>query len=203
MNCRFAGMNFLAHAYLSFEDPEILAGNMVSDFVKGRAKFLFSGKIQDGINLHRQIDDFTDTHPATKKAKEFFRPAYRLYSGAIVDILYDHFLANDAKEFSDASLKAFTSKTYAQLESLSAQLPPHFLHVFNYMRIDDWLYNYRFNHGMQKSLAGLVRRATYISDSATAYHLFLEHYNELNSFYLEFFGDVKQFAKEQFVSLRG
>ncbi len=32
-------MNYLAHAYLSFNDPEILVGNMISDFVKGKKKF--------------------------------------------------------------------------------------------------------------------------------------------------------------------
>ena len=31
-------MNYLAHAYLSFNDPEILVGNMISDFVKGKKK---------------------------------------------------------------------------------------------------------------------------------------------------------------------
>jgi acyl carrier protein phosphodiesterase len=29
-------MNYLAHAYLSFGEPDILAGNMISDFVKGK-----------------------------------------------------------------------------------------------------------------------------------------------------------------------
>lgn len=32
-------MNYLAHAYLSFNDPEILVGNLISDFVKGKKKF--------------------------------------------------------------------------------------------------------------------------------------------------------------------
>jgi acyl carrier protein phosphodiesterase len=35
-------MNYLAHAYLSFNEPEILTGNMISDFVKGKKKFEFS-----------------------------------------------------------------------------------------------------------------------------------------------------------------
>ena len=88
-------MNYLAHAYLSFDDPEVLAGNMISDFVKGKKKFDYPFRIQQGIMLHRLIDDFTDNHPATKEAKEFFRPDYRLYSGAFVDVVYDHFLAID------------------------------------------------------------------------------------------------------------
>ena len=77
---------------------------MISDFVKGRDKFVFSGNIQKGIELHRHIDQFTDLHPATKKAMEVFRPYYRLYSGPIMDILYDHFLAKDPNLFDDASL---------------------------------------------------------------------------------------------------
>ncbi len=102
-------MNYVAHAYLSFNQPEILVGNMISDFVKGKTKFNYSPGIQNGITLHRAIDEFTDAHPATKRAKEFFRPAYRLYSGAFVDIVYDHFLSLDTKEFKDSTyLQNFT-----------------------------------------------------------------------------------------------
>jgi acyl carrier protein phosphodiesterase len=191
-------MNFLAHAYLSFDDPQILVGNMISDFVKGAQKFRFSGKIQNGITLHRLIDEYTDAHPVTKKAKEFFRPSYRLYSGAVVDVLYDHFLANDPTLFDDASLKQFSTRVYRQLEEQAAALPNNFLQVFAYMRMDDWLYHYRYTEGIRKSLGGLVRRATYLSDSETAYQLFLDHYAELNQHYQEFFADVKQFAKQQF-----
>jgi acyl carrier protein phosphodiesterase len=194
-------MNFLAHAYLSFGDPEILAGNMISDFVKGSSRFMFSGKIQKGIILHREIDEFTDTHPATKKAKEFFRPHYRLYSGAIMDVLYDHFLANDETIFTEAGLKEFTFSSYRKLEDLAFHLPERFIQVFSYMKAENWLYNYRHREGIRKSLQGMVRRAKYLSESDTAYNLFNEHYVSLNECYLEFFPDVKQFAKEKFSGL--
>src|ERR1700682_4685290 len=74
-------MNFLAHAYLSFEIPEILVGNLISDFVKGKKKFDYSFPIQHGISLHRSIDHFTDTHPVTSKAKSLFKADYGLYAG--------------------------------------------------------------------------------------------------------------------------
>jgi len=79
-------MNFLAHAYLSFEMPEILVGNLISDFVKGRKKFDYSLPIQHGISLHRSIDHFTDTHPVTAEAKSLFKADYRLYAGAFMII---------------------------------------------------------------------------------------------------------------------
>ena len=55
-------MNFLAHAYLSFNEPEIWVGNMISDFVKGQKKLEYPEGIQTGIQIHRNIDEFTDTH---------------------------------------------------------------------------------------------------------------------------------------------
>jgi acyl carrier protein phosphodiesterase len=194
-------MNYLAHGYLSYNYPEIVVGNMVSDFVKGAAKLGFSGKIQKGITLHRDIDAFTDSHPETKKAKEIFRPHYRLYSGAIMDVLYDHFLANDETIFTEDSLKEFSQGIYKHLEMYTAELPDRFVHVFSYMQSQDWLYHYRTKEGIRNSLSGLVRRAAYLSESQTAYNLFLEHYDFLNDCYRPFFKDVKLFAKHRLEEL--
>jgi acyl carrier protein phosphodiesterase len=201
VNCSFVGMNYLGHAYLSFDHQDILVGNMISDFVKGKLRFVFSGNIQKGIELHRNIDEYTDAHPATKKAMEIFRPAYRLYSGPIMDVLYDHFLATDENEFGETGLEAFSQNVYRTIENHTAELPQRFLVAFSYMRTQDWLYNYRLKTGIKRSLEGLVRRATYLSESDTAYNLLLEHYVSLKELYREFFPDVKQFAKQRFEAL--
>jgi acyl carrier protein phosphodiesterase len=194
-------MNFLAHAYLSFENPQILAGNMISDFVKGAKKNDYPKDVRQGIELHRAIDQFTDEHPATREAALIFRPHYRLYSGALVDVLYDHFLANDPEQFSDESLQAFTQATYKALEEQASVLPIRFVQVLAYMKADDWLYNYRYYRGIEQSLHGLVRRAAYLEESATAYRLFREHYSTLQSCYQTFFPHVKLFAKQRLASL--
>ena len=97
-------MNYLAHAYLSFGNSNILVGNMISDYVKGKTQFDYPPEIQAGIKLHRAIDDFTDTHEATKNVKEIFKKDYRLYAGAFADVVYDYFLANDKNEFADEKI---------------------------------------------------------------------------------------------------
>src|SRR5262245_6380679 len=137
-------MNYLAHAYLSFGNDEILVGNMISDFVKGKAQFNFPPNIQKGITLHRMIDTFTDTHFATKQAKQVFKSAVGLYSGAFVDVVYDHFLARDEKEFSPGGLKNFTEKTYEILNNFTFLLPERFNRMLPFMRTENWLLNYRF-----------------------------------------------------------
>ena len=194
-------MNYLAHAYLSYNEPSILVGNMISDFVKGASKLGYPVSIQQGIVLHREIDAFTDAHPSVAEAKAFFRPHYRLYSGPIVDIVLDHFVANDTTLFTDESLLNFTNKVYKTLENETVHLPHHFLHVLTYMKMENWLYHYRTVEGISKSLRGLVRRASFIHDSTKAIETFTNNYDELKACYTEFFPAVKQMAKEKIAKL--
>jgi acyl carrier protein phosphodiesterase len=171
---------------------------MISDFVKGKKKFEFPAGIQNGISLHRAIDTFTDTHEATRNAKEFFRPYYRLYAGALVDVIFDHFLAADKNEFPGSSLLDFSLTVYASIDQYQKWLPEMFAQMFPYMKEHNWLYNYRTRWGTGKSLGGLVRRAAYLTESETAFRLFEEHYQPLQGCYRHFWADVKPFAQMQF-----
>lgn len=191
-------MNYLAHAYLSFNHPEILVGNMISDYVKGKKKFDYPADIQKGIILHRAIDTFTDAHPATKKAKEVFRPHYRLYSGAFVDVVYDHFLATDDREFPGSSLLDFSEQVYKMLGEYLHWFPEPFNRMFPYMKEQNWLFNYQEKWGIEKSLGGVVRRAVYLTESDTAFRLFEEHYQLLSGCYRQFWADLQPFARRQF-----
>jgi acyl carrier protein phosphodiesterase len=194
-------MNFLAHAFLSFGDTDLLTGNLISDFVKGKAQYTYPAAIQKGIRLHRSIDAFTDAHEATKKAMHIFKTPYRLYSGPIVDIIYDHFLATDAAIFPGDALLHFSHGVYSDLEGQAAHLPPVFARVLGYMKAENWLWNYRTPEGIRRSLHGLARRATYISEGETAFRLLQQHYNELQACYAVFITDVKSFAKQQIAAL--
>ncbi len=195
-------MNYLAHAYLSFDKPEILIGNIISDFVKGKTKYNYPEGIQKGIQLHRSIDNFTDNHPTTARAKSYFRKQYRLYSGAFVDVVYDHFLACDANQFIDyGNLERFSNIVYASLENHIDLTPTRFQSIFPHMKTHNWLYNYRLKEGIKKSFAGLVWRATYLTESEIAFEIFNQYYNELKGCYNEFFPDIKKFAFDNLSNL--
>ena len=191
----FYKMNYLAHAFLSFNNEDILAGNMISDFVKGRKKIDYTLPVQRGIHLHRLIDNFTDFHPQTAKAKEFFRPKYRLYSGAFVDIVYDHFLALDDIQFAEyGGLDNFTKTTYQSLDKNISNLPIAFQKMFPYMKMQNWLYNYRLKDEIRKAFGGLVYRAAYLHESEAAFEIFNIHYTELGSCYNAFFPELKSYT---------
>lgn len=191
-------MNYLAHAHLSFGQPEILVGNMISDFVKGKKQFDYPYIVHKGIQLHRAIDNFTDTHEVTQQIKLFFRPQYRLYAGAFTDVVYDHFLANDISEFKDSdALKRFTDTVYKILEINYSLLPLAFQGIFPYMVEQNWLYNYKNKWGIEKSFGGLVRRAQYLTESVIAFELFNEHYDAIRELYQFFYLELKKFAADQ------
>lgn len=195
-------MNYLAHAFLSFNKTDILTGNMISDFVKGKTKFDYPLGIQKGIQLHRLIDEFTDAHPVTSKAKNYFRPQYRLYSGAFVDVVYDHFLALDKKQFEEyKNIEDFSQQVYQLLEINFALFPLRFQKMFFYMKSQNWLYNYQFKEGIQKSFHGLVYRASYLYESDIAFKIFKKNYGELKKCYSEFFPELLQFASENLSNL--
>jgi acyl carrier protein phosphodiesterase len=191
-------MNYLAHAYLSFDIAEITVGNMMSDFVKGKQKELYPSKIRQGIVLHRAIDSFTDTHSVTKKAKAFFREEYGLYAGPLTDIIYDHFLANDPVIFPlgevGSALKGFAERTYQQVAAFEDLLPERFAQLFYYMRREDWLSHYGYKELIFKSFEGLHRRAKYMPPAERAKRLFEAHYEDLEGCYAEFFPELKDFA---------
>lgn len=196
-------MNFLAHAYLSFNDPDILAGNMISDFVKGKKKYDLPIPIQKGIALHRAIDTYTDDHLANRELKLIFKPHYGLYSSPIMDVLFDHFLATDESIFTEESLLSFSNDAYLQLERFEDYFPAPFTRMFPYMRSQNWFYHYRFHEGVKNSLGGLARRAKYLEEVTTAFDLFEEHYQTLRAGYNEFFPDLRSMAHDTYLELIG
>jgi acyl carrier protein phosphodiesterase len=115
--------------------------------------------------------------------------------------LYDHFLANDETIFTEEILLEFSCNVYDMLEQQAVHLPTNFIFILPYMKTENWLFNYRYKEGVAKSLRGLVRRSTYLSDHQTAFHLFNENYVPLKACYNEFFKDVKAFAKQKLMQL--
>src|SRR5580698_9922970 len=195
-------VNYLAHAYLSFGIPDVVVGNLISDFVKGKKQMDYPDSIRKGIILHRAIDTFTDTHPVTRRAKSYFRAVYGLYSGALTDVAYDYFLANDPVAFpagpadqpAGAPLAAFSRQTYEQLATRESLFPERFARMFPYMRDQDWLYHYRYKQGIFNSFAGLARRAAYMPAPQQACELFEKHFADLEACYREFFPSLRDFA---------
>jgi len=116
-------MNYLAHLYLSGTDEKTMVGNFIGDYVKGSDWQKFPDDIKKGILMHRQIDTFTDAHAKFREAKILFRAEFGLYSGIVVDFLYDHYLAKNWNDYSHLTLRTFAKRSHAVLLQNFRYLP--------------------------------------------------------------------------------
>ncbi len=195
-------MNFLAHAYLSFDHTDILVGNMISDYVKGNKRFLFPLDIQKGIILHRRIDAFTDSDGQVKKIKEVFKPAVGSYCGAFLDIAYDHFLAKEIMRSKIVKLHNFVENIYTTLTISYDLLPEKFKTVLPSMISYNWLENYQYQTGIEKSFAGIETRAKFLERETGAYDMFIKNYTIIQKGFDEFFPRLQEYAFREFELLK-
>ncbi|ADY30632.1 ACP phosphodiesterase [Cellulophaga lytica] len=194
-------MNFLAHIYLSFEDDEITIGNFIADSIRGNKYKHLPKKIQKGITLHRHIDTFTDAHKTVRKSTKKLHENYGHYSGVIVDIFYDHFLAKNWKNYSDTPLDEFVEKFYDLLEDNYLILPENTKRMMPYMIADNWILSYASLTGISKVLDGMNRRTKNRSKMNFAIVDLKEHYNEFEDEFTSFFEELTTFAKQKYTSL--
>ncbi len=135
-------MNFLAHTYLSGESEFITIGNFIGDWVKGSAFRQYPLEIQKGILLHRCIDSYTDHHPTFRRSKQRLSGEFKKYSGIVIDIFYDHFLAKDWNLFSQVSLERFADRLNDILERhqylLTPEMTEFIVHFMNHRRIESY-----------------------------------------------------------------
>ncbi|MDX1362979.1 acyl carrier protein phosphodiesterase [Arenibacter latericius] len=194
-------MNFLAHIFLSGDDDEITIGNFIADSIRGNNYTHLPEKVQKGITLHRAIDTFTDAHPTFRKSTKRLHPNYSHYSGVIVDVYYDHFLAKNWLDYSDTPLKIFTENFYSLLEKNYEILPPRTKRMMPFMIKDNWLFNYAKLEGISGVLRGLNQRTGNKSKMNLAIVDLKEHYTEFENEFSIFFEDLMVHTQEKFIEL--
>jgi len=182
-------VNFLAHLFLSGDVPELLVGNLMGDFVKGRLKGHFPAGIERGISLHRGIDSFASHNRNFLRSKRRLDKSFGLYRGVLVDLFYDHFLAAHWEDYADVPLSLFLSETWRVLCKHKEFLPPRLQRMMPSMFME-WLPSYRNIGGIAVALRRMscfrLRRANRLSEGA----------EELSKHYRELYGDFRTFFPE-------
>jgi len=183
-------VNFLAHLHLSGDSREVRVGNFMGDFVKGNAKGRFSSEIYKGISLHRYIDEFTDSHPVVWKSKLRLREKYRHYSGVIVDIFYDHFLAKNWNKFHHKKLEVFAEESYSIIKEFHDILPSRLQQILPYIIRQNWLVSYSTVSGIGQALFGMSHRTKFDSKMDESVKDLEIHYQAFNEEFLEFYPEL-------------
>ncbi|MBC3847736.1 DUF479 domain-containing protein [Winogradskyella echinorum] len=187
-------MNFLAHIYLSSDNELLTIGNFAGDGVRGKNYTRFPVAMQAGIQLHREIDTFTDAHPVVRQSTKRLHKNYGHYSGVIVDIFYDHFLAKNWKDYSDIPLAEYIDDFYKSLNKHLHVLPERFQKLTPIMIEGNWLLSYATIDGIQLVLDGMNRRTKGRSKMNEATKELKENYSAFENDFTVFFNELIEFS---------
>jgi acyl carrier protein phosphodiesterase len=184
-------MNYLAHAFLSNNQPDLLIGNFIADHLHGNNLSAYPDGIKKGILLHRTIDTFTDNHPNFKLAKRIFYNGFEKHSSILIDIYFDYFLAKNFQHHAPISLPEFSKNVYSVYQQNLEILPKTSVHFLNYVLKNNTYQTYATIQGIETvlfQLSNRIKHNVWLNQSLT---LFQQNETELHQHFNLFFKDAK------------
>jgi acyl carrier protein phosphodiesterase len=194
-------MNFLAHIYLSGDNDLLKIGNFMADSIRGNHYLDYPEEIKKGILLHRYIDTFTDAHPIYRKSKHRLHEKYGHYSGVIMDIVYDHFLAKNWARYSEEKLEDYADSFYKLLQNNYEILTEKTQGMLPYMMGRNWLVSYASMAGLEMILFQMDHRTKNRVHMHEAIVEIQEFYTEFEEEFTLFFEELKQHCHEKLKEL--
>jgi len=177
-----------------------MVGNFIADFVKGRKlASKYEPLVFSGIELHRAIDHFTDTHKIVQQSKRRLAGKYGHYAGVIVDVFYDHYLSSKWNDYNQEPLENFARRAYQIIQDHDAILTDEVKGFLPYMIKQNWLVAYGTFDGMFQALSGIGRR-TKISNMPDSVNDLKEKHDQFNEDFSAFFPQLKEFAANYLAS---
>jgi acyl carrier protein phosphodiesterase len=188
-------MNYLGHLYLAEDTPQSLVGNLLGDFVKGAISDVYPSAIRRGIELHRKVDAFTDSHNVFRSSIRLISPARRRFAGIMIDMFYDHFLAKHWLLYAHSSLPAFSQKVYGALQEYRELLPERLQRMLPYIIQEDWLTSYKEISAIDRALNRLSKRFKRENPLVNAAEELAANYAPLEADFHRFFPDLIDYAR--------
>ena len=195
-------MNFLAHIYLSGDNDLVKIGSFMADSIRGHSYDVYPEDIQKGILLHRSIDSFTDMHPIYRQSKHRLHEKYGHYSGVIMDIFYDHFLAKNWKTYSDENLDEYAENFYLLLKENYDVLTDRVKGMMPYMIARNWFVSYSTIAGLEMIMFQMDHRTKNRVDMHQSMVELKQYYTEFENEFRLFFEELRQHCSDKLKELK-
>ncbi|MFK7997236.1 MAG: ACP phosphodiesterase [Granulosicoccus sp.] len=156
-------MNFLAHSLFGFNNSELIAGQFCGDFVRGSDLSRFPEGVERGIRLHRHLDRFTDTNTALEPVRKGIPDVPRRFAGIVVDVMFDHYLAQRWDQVSQVSLDHHAKSVIMALNTHAEHLPVPLKRFTRLLEREDILQNNIHLSSIELTLSRIASRSTKFS----------------------------------------
>lgn len=187
---------------LAGPEPVSIIGNLAGDFVKGPIDESWPRELRAGIQLHRRIDTYTDTHKSVRGARRIFSPGRRRFAGVILDVAFDYFLCRHWSRFHDQARRAFIEHVYQTLSARHADLPDRLRDVAPIMIQRDWLTHCETLAGAGSVLNRIATRSHRARPLEGAVEEVEQHLPELEATFLDYFPELIAFAEAEKARLK-
>lgn len=190
-------MNYLAHLFLSCDSEEKMIGNFITDQITLKESKRYETLIAEGIQLHRDIDSFTDNHPQVKEVIKILRPTQGKYAPVVVDIYFDYLLHQSWEVYSHRPFDHFSNLVYATLPKYMDVMPIRIHDRVENMVNARWLDVYTTIEGLGSTFLRLKKRTKFENNLTEAPTFLIQNQTELAAHFNEFFPEVIQYVELQ------
>lgn len=198
-------MNYLAHAFLSGDKPEVQLGGLLGDFCKGplpatershaenNPAFLQQSDIRFGIQHHRAIDAYSDSLESFRRCAGLFEKRFRRVAPIIIDICFDHYLAKHWRRHHQQCLREFADNLYDIMASCQ-EAPDGFVRFSQRSQAADLFNLYQDKETIAVALERVAQRFSRPHLMAGAYENWLSIYTDMEKGFEQCFTEIKHFA---------
>ncbi|WP_328189143.1 acyl carrier protein phosphodiesterase [Marinobacter sp. OP 3.4] len=190
-------MNHFCHLFLARPTVESRVGNLLGDFARGLDSRDLPEQVREGLEHHRAVDAFTDSHPEVLASKACFSAGRRRFAGIALDILFDHYLLRHWDRFGHTDKDNFISELYADLEAGHHLMPPSMEQVTRRMVAYDWFKAYEDLETVGQAMDRVASRIRFRHGFAGVIDEIRPMDDELEARFLAFFPDLLAFSRSR------
>ena len=189
-------MNILAHALLAGSNDDVIVGSLLGDFVRGPVPSHLAPHVELGLRLHRAVDVYTDSHVQVVALRARFEPPFRRYAGIMLDIWFDHLLAQDFARWCAVPLHDYSTRLRTLLHSREAELPADMLRFLGYMDHNDLPARYAQPAAIERAIGGVGMRLSRANPLGQAMPVLQAQAPHLQRGFQVFFPELVAFAQD-------
>ncbi|AFY38198.1 Acyl carrier protein phosphodiesterase [[Leptolyngbya] sp. PCC 7376] len=181
-------MNLLAHLHVGDRlSPVAAAGNLAADFCRKSD----CPEYRKGIELHKKIDAFTDSHPVVLEARKLFPGKLRRFAPVILDLVFDHCLSQSWKKWQSTIPRGeFIESRLTEILQCTPQLPSQASMMIRSMHQTKLLHRYSELAGVEFSMRRIVARRPKFEPMLQAIALLESHYPLIDQTFQIFYPEL-------------
>ncbi len=167
-----------------------MAGNFIADLINKKEQNALILELQNGVEMHQWIDQYTDSHSNISSLNKYFHPVVHHYAPVVSDVVMDYFLYKNWDEYMDISYQEFTIIAYQSLHDNEIFFPDKPRALMKRMIEGDWLQQYKSLDGIHFVMNKLNQRIKFKGDLTTSIPIVKEYESKMNKLFIEFFQEA-------------